>query len=68
MDTIMPSLNLRLPDDLHQFAKAAARSDGRSLNNWILKLIWEGCFRVALREPAGRLAQDLDEWKHHNPS
>lgn len=62
----MPNLNLRLPSDLHQFAKAAARSDGRSLNNWILKLIWEAVFRVALREPSGTLAKDLDEWKQRN--
>lgn len=32
----MKHVNVRLPDDLHEQAKAAAAADDRSLNSWII--------------------------------
>jgi predicted HicB family RNase H-like nuclease len=35
----MKHVNLRLPDDLHEQAKAAADADDRSLNSWLVSLV-----------------------------
>ncbi|WP_190173785.1 Arc family DNA-binding protein [Streptomyces mirabilis] len=32
----MKHVNLRLPDDLHEQARAAADADDRSLNSWLI--------------------------------
>lgn len=44
----MGNLSLRLPDELHQAAVAAARTDERSLNSWILRAIREQLARQAI--------------------
>jgi hypothetical protein len=35
----MKHINLRLPDDLHDQAKAAAAADDRSLNSWLVAVV-----------------------------
>ncbi|MEU9884599.1 toxin-antitoxin system HicB family antitoxin [Sphaerisporangium sp. NPDC051011] len=35
----MGHVNLRLPDDLHEQARAAAAADDRSLNSWLVAVI-----------------------------
>ncbi|MFP3992177.1 YlcI/YnfO family protein [Streptomyces sp. E11-3] len=35
----MKHVNLRLPDDLHEQARAAAEADDRSLNSWLVSLV-----------------------------
>ena len=35
----MTKLNLRLPDDLYDKAKAFAATDDRSLNSWLVSLV-----------------------------
>jgi hypothetical protein len=35
----MKHVNLRLPDDLHDQAKAAAAADDRSLNSWLVAVV-----------------------------
>ena len=35
----MKHVNLRLPDDLHERAKAAAAADDRSLNSWLIAVV-----------------------------
>ncbi|MEV0220591.1 YlcI/YnfO family protein [Streptomyces sp. NPDC050704] len=35
----MKHVNLRIPDDLHELAKAAAEADDRSLNSWLVSLV-----------------------------
>jgi predicted HicB family RNase H-like nuclease len=35
----MKHVNLGLPDDLHDQAKAAAEADDRSLNSWLVSLV-----------------------------
>jgi predicted HicB family RNase H-like nuclease len=32
-------VNLRLPDDLHEQAVAAASTDDRSLNSWLISVV-----------------------------
>jgi hypothetical protein len=32
-------VNLRLPDDLHELAVAAAAGDDRSLNSWLISVV-----------------------------
>ncbi|GGS41321.1 hypothetical protein GCM10010221_45140 [Streptomyces parvus] len=32
-------VNLRLPDDVHEKAVAAAASDDRSLNSWLISVV-----------------------------
>ncbi|WP_173434263.1 toxin-antitoxin system HicB family antitoxin [Allosalinactinospora lopnorensis] len=32
-------VNLRLPDDLHELAVAAAATDDRSLNSWLISVV-----------------------------
>nr|QIY77380.1 Arc family DNA-binding protein [Streptomyces sp. RLB1-33] len=32
-------MNLRLPDDLHEQARAAAEADDRSLNSWLIAVV-----------------------------
>jgi plasmid stability protein len=35
----MKHVNLRLPDDLHEQARAAAAADDRSLNSWLVTIV-----------------------------
>ncbi|MCX4409460.1 Arc family DNA-binding protein [Streptomyces sp. NBC_01764] len=35
----MKQVNLRLPDDLHEQARAAAEADDRSLNSWLIAAV-----------------------------
>ncbi|MGX4689760.1 toxin-antitoxin system HicB family antitoxin [Streptomyces sp. JNUCC 63] len=35
----MKHINVRLPDDLHDQAKAAAADDDRSLNSWLVAVV-----------------------------
>ena len=49
----MKHLNLRLPDDLHERAKAAAAVDDRSLNSWLVAAV-----RRAVEEAERRSAQE----------
>ncbi|MFD8003025.1 YlcI/YnfO family protein, partial [Streptomyces mirabilis] len=35
----MKHVNLRLPDDLHEQARAAADADDRSLNSWLIAAV-----------------------------
>lgn len=35
----MKHVNLRLPDDLHEQARAAADADDRSLNSWLVAVV-----------------------------
>ncbi|MGQ4389094.1 toxin-antitoxin system HicB family antitoxin [Streptomyces sp. SAS_270] len=35
----MKHVNLRLPDDLHEQAVAAAATDDRSLNSWLVSVV-----------------------------
>ncbi|MFF2129944.1 Arc family DNA-binding protein [Streptomyces olivochromogenes] len=35
----MKHVNLRLPDDLHEQARAAADADDRSLNSWLVTVV-----------------------------
>ncbi|MDF2268937.1 YlcI/YnfO family protein [Streptomyces coacervatus] len=35
----MKHVNLRLPDDLHEEARAAAAADDRSLNSWLVTVV-----------------------------
>lgn len=35
----MKHVNLRLPDDLHEQARAAAEADDRSLNSWLIAAV-----------------------------
>ncbi|WP_200300498.1 Arc family DNA-binding protein [Streptomyces adelaidensis] len=35
----MKHVNLRLPDDLHEQARAAAATDDRSLNSWLVAIV-----------------------------
>ncbi|MFE2515425.1 Arc family DNA-binding protein [Streptomyces mirabilis] len=35
----MKHVNLRLPDDLHEQARAAADADDRSLNSWLIAVV-----------------------------
>ncbi|WP_220137748.1 toxin-antitoxin system HicB family antitoxin [Streptomyces himalayensis] len=35
----MKHVNLRLPDDLHEQARAAAAADDRSLNSWLVAVV-----------------------------
>ncbi|QIY77380.2 Arc family DNA-binding protein [Streptomyces sp. RLB1-33] len=35
----MKHVNLRLPDDLHEQARAAAEADDRSLNSWLIAVV-----------------------------
>jgi len=32
-------VNLRLPDDVHEMAVAAAAADDRSLNSWLIAIV-----------------------------
>jgi predicted HicB family RNase H-like nuclease len=48
----MKHVHLRLPDDLHEKAKAAAEADDRSLNSWLVSLV-----RRALADGERRCAQ-----------
>lgn len=36
-------VDLLFPPDLKERAKAAAKADGRSLNNWIVRLVDANC-------------------------
>ncbi|MEV8034155.1 Arc family DNA-binding protein [Streptomyces sp. NPDC086182] len=35
----MKHVNLRLPDDLHEQARAASDADDRSLNSWLISVV-----------------------------
>jgi predicted HicB family RNase H-like nuclease len=35
----MKHVNLRLPDDLHEQARATAEADDRSLNSWLIAAV-----------------------------
>lgn len=49
----MKHVNLRLPDDLRERAKAAAAADDRSLNSWLIAVV-----RRAVEEAERRSAQE----------
>jgi hypothetical protein len=51
----MKHVNLRLPDDLHQQAVAAAAADDRSLNSWLVSVVRR---TVAVSETPDRLGVD----------
>lgn len=46
-------VNLRLPDDVHEKAVAAAAADDRSLNSWLVAIV-----RRAAEESERRSAQE----------
>ena len=47
----MANLSIRIPDDIHQQAKAAAEADRRSLNQEIIWLLEAGLQARALQQP-----------------
>ncbi|MEU2740744.1 toxin-antitoxin system HicB family antitoxin [Streptomyces sp. NPDC007095] len=49
----MKHVNLRLPDDLHEQAKATADADDPSLNSWLVSLV-----RRAVADDERRSAQE----------
>ncbi len=52
----MKTMNLRVPDDVHAAATAAARAEDRSLNSWIVQSIRARLIQAALSDPHGSVA------------
>ncbi|MFF5013383.1 Arc family DNA-binding protein [Streptomyces sp. NPDC001165] len=64
----MKHVNLRLPEDLHDQARAAAAADDRSLNSWLIAVV-----RRALtpeetpRRPSGDATAQASRGNSHAP-
>lgn len=46
-------VNLRLPDDVHALAVAAADADDRSLNSWLIAVVRRAVVSVDAEPPGG---------------
>jgi len=46
-------VNLRLPDDVHALAIAAADADDRSLNSWLIAVVRRAAVSVDAESPGG---------------
>lgn len=60
----MKTLNLRLPDELHERLKAAAETDRRSINNFLINLLEKSCPRLDAT-PFDLITQD---WAGRRPA
>ena len=46
-------VNLRLPDDVHEMAVAAASADDRSLNSWLIAVVRRAAAPDETPKPSG---------------
>ncbi|MFF4830519.1 Arc family DNA-binding protein [Streptomyces sp. NPDC001315] len=54
----MKHVNLRLPDELHELARAAAAADDRSLNSWLVAVVRRAVTPGETPRPPGTGAAD----------